>query len=161
MKLNRMLRQLGVERHVRFSTLVTNWYRQVQLLERGNLEVRPLRVGAKRVVLEVGNPKYRRHFRMLYAVILLPVCLAIILLPTLNQQTKHSQRIPPLCNQLESGKKLTNLTNWKFEFKILYQLGNMSSFKTIARCRLQEWKGIMIISESPHGRVIKKLTPDN
>ncbi len=160
MALKSILNELGVTHFHRFSSVLTNWHRQLKEVEEQGQAVRPLRVGAKRVVLVLEYEERRAKYAS-WLIGGLAIA-GITSWPIISMNLVVGPKIEPstaICSRLTSGMPISNFVDWKFSNVLVQSLGNLSEYQTVATCRDQKWIGLMILSDDAGGKKIKKLTP--
>ncbi|MEY4499872.1 MAG: hypothetical protein RL319_860 [Actinomycetota bacterium] len=160
MALKSILNELGVTHFHRFSPVFTNWYRQFKQVEEQGQAVRPLRVGAKRIVLVLDKEQRRTRYSswliggLAIAGIASWPIISMNLIPDPNIEPSTAS-----CSRLVSGMPISNFVDWQFSNVLVQSLGNLSEYQTVAKCRDQKWTGVLLLSDDAGEKKIKKLTP--
>ena len=160
MSLKSILLELGVAHPHRFSSVFTNWYRQLQMIQAQGFEVRVFRIGAKRVALALQHKRNQTNYAIWF--IALVFILAASAGPIIMSRPHVLPKSKPeaeSCSRLVSGLSIMNFSDWHFSFELVHSLGNVSEYQAVATCRENKWSGLMLLSESEGDKVIKKLTP--
>ncbi len=160
MSLKSILNELGVAHPHRYSGLFTNWYRELQEIQDQGLMVSPIRVGAKRVALALETEQ--RHSNYLPWLVGGTVLVGAVSWPFLFKQPSEVQNPHPVsitCSPLVAGLPIEKYGDWQFANVLVYSLGNLSQYKTVATCRDHKWNGLLVLVDSNGVQTIKKLTP--
>lgn len=163
-----MMRMAGVNHSLSFSPLTSNWVVQQSRAQQIGLQVRPVRIGAKRVVLATDSEQQRKQTW------LIPAIFGAILLSLLgvfflySPSKSHEVSPTPInCRQIEAEEVIAysstgyNLRDWKMDLTSSASLGNISQFAFVGRCGSKTIDGQILATKSNAGLRIKKLTLTN
>jgi hypothetical protein len=160
MSLKSILLELGVAHPHRFSSIVTNWYRQLQVIQAKGFEVRVFRIGAKRVTLALQHRRNQTNYAIwLIALLCIVAASAGPIFMSRHHVSPKSKPVKESCSRLVSGFSILKFSDWHFSIELVHSLGNVSQYQTVATCRENKWSGLMLLSESEGDKIIKKLTP--
>lgn len=154
----------GVEHSIKFNSLISNWVLVLERSEDAGLPVRPIRLGAKRVVLATQEPQPQS--RSLWYLSLLALVFTAILALALNLPKVEEPKITAIsCKPLAVGDEILNDSNsnlvrdWNISLTQVSEMGNILFYKYSAKCRDTTQLGEMLLVKAGTGYKIKKLTP--
>lgn len=165
MSYKQVLSELGVTNRFAFNAVTGSWVSALARAERLGLNAKPIRTGAKRVVVAIDRDFGRKGFWLpLLAIVVTALTLltSFVLRP---QKVKPTSLPVQACKPISEGESLSyskqgiSLRDWNLQLEPLEKLGGMQVFNLLATCGENEWSGQIVAASSDDHLKIKRMAP--
>lgn len=156
----------GVGQHVRFNTLISNWVTQQDMLNATGAQVRPIRLGVKRVILATDvilDNKSRNSKILLCVAAAVLVTLVVLFSMNTHREVKVAQQASPQpsCTAMTPGDFEVNgrIGTWIVSESNPIAIGQLRSVQFSANCAASSISGRLILAITKSGQEVKEIIP--
>lgn len=166
MSLKQIYLDAGVSHTIRVNQLWQSWPISMQKAQESGLQVRPVKIGSRRVLLATQHPSGRGFLFLPVLAIALVVSVCIFaLIPRAKPSAPMLSQKPQTCIPIEVGTPITQQDNlyssgdWLLRLKPVASSGNIEAFNFDATCHNEKISGAFIASMDSGVLRIKKIDP--